>query len=726
MPNKTPITQRHIRRQAKKRADDVFNNIIGQATSSSGQFTESVETEIASSLLSNDSEIQNYNGLNDVDYSVGNNYIDISQQSEHIIVNTSENYTDSVDICSKEPTSCDQSMYVSDLEIQANANIIIDEEASTSEGEFENRFSDSEAESIPDFDDDEICIDIDSIASLSEDQLFIKDIKDWSIDYKITHNAFRALLAILNKHTKVHFPKDPRTMLKTPKTTDVRQMGEGQYCHIGLNETVKKIVMGRLAQNREFDTLKLLINIDGAPLVGNSSEKGLWTILCKEADLDDVFLVGVYLGAKKPDDPNEFVEAFVIEAVQLINDGFTHDGKLYKIRLYAFVFDSPAKAYILCVKYPNGYFSCTKCLIEGTAYGKTVYFPLQDMETIKRYCHDLLRDDEAFKRFEYGDDYQREKSILTNLPHVGLVSCVPLDGLHVECLGVMRLLIRFWIGDKGRNNKNYKLSAAQIQLLNSRLERCKYHLPDDFNRRCRSLEYWTRWKATEYRHFLLYLGPVILKGILKPDVYDNFMKFHVAMFILSNPILIKNEDNVKYAENLTIDFIYTFQLLYGRENVTSVVHATLHMAEDVLKYGTIESFSAFPFESYLCSIKKLIRKGEKPLQQIARRLSEYDSVKIVHNRYNVNDKKIKVVKVHYNGIIPDAIQNFQNQYKIISINSMNIKVYDDRNNCLMLKDGTVVIALNILMKNNVFYIVGKKCQILRNVFSLSGLNSSSI
>ena len=303
---------------------------------------------------------------------------------------------------------------------------------------------------------------------------------------------------------------------------------------------------------------------------------------------------------------------------------------------------------------------------------------------------------------------------------MGLVSCMPLDGLHVECLGVMRLLIRFWIGDKGRNNKNYKLSAAQIQLLNSRLERCKYHLPDDFNRRCRSLEYWTRWKATEYRHFLLYLGPVILKGILKPDVYDNFMKFHVAMFILSNPILIKNEDNVKYAENLTIDFIYTFQLLYGKENVTSVVHATLHMAEDVLKYGTIESFSAFPFESYLCSIKKLIRKGEKPLQQIARRLSEYDSVKIVHNRYNANDKKIKVVKVHYNGIIPDAIQNFQNQYKIISINSMNIKVYDDRNNCLMLKDGAVVIALNILMKNNVFYIVGKKCQ------SLSGLHSSRL
>ena len=101
-------------------------------------------------------------------------------------------------------------------------------------------------------------------------------------------------------------------------------------------------------------------------------------------------------------------------------------------------------------------------------------------------------------------------------------------------------------------------------------------------------------------------------------------------------------------------------------------------------------------------------------------------MKIVQSRYDVHEKKIKVDKVHFNGIIPEALQGFQNQYKIISINTMNLKVHDDRNKCLMLKDGTVVIALNIVMKNDILYVVGKKCEVLRDLFKVSGLNSSRL
>ena len=104
---------------------------------------------------------------------------------------------------------------------------------------------------------------------------------------------------------------------------------------------------------------------------------------------------------------------------------------MLRVRIHAFILDAPAKAYILCVKNHNGYFNCTKCKIEGTAFGKTIYFPLRDKEDIMRYSEHLLRSDEEFKRFDYSGDYQKEISILNRLPHVGLVSRVPIDKMHL-------------------------------------------------------------------------------------------------------------------------------------------------------------------------------------------------------------------------------------------------------------------------------------------------------
>ena len=108
-------------------------------------------------------------------------------------------------------------------------------------------------------------------------------------------------------------------------------MDNGQYCHIGLENAVKKIIINRISRNQNFNTINLLINIDGTPLVGRSSEKGLWTILCKDEQLDNVFLVGVYLGTKKPEDPNVFLEAFTNEAMNMINNGIVFDGNEFNI-----------------------------------------------------------------------------------------------------------------------------------------------------------------------------------------------------------------------------------------------------------------------------------------------------------------------------------------------------------------------------------------------------------
>lgn len=48
----------------------------------------------------------------------------------------------------------------------------------------------------------------------------------------------------------------------------------------------------------------------------------------------------------------------------------------------------------------------------------------------------------------------------------------------------------------------------------------------EFNRKLRPFDEFTHWKATEFRTFLLYTGPVALKHILKTEMYENF--FYVA------------------------------------------------------------------------------------------------------------------------------------------------------------------------------------------------------
>ena len=47
----------------------------------------------------------------------------------------------------------------------------------------------------------------------------------------------------------------------------------------------------------------------------------------------------------------------------------------------------------------------------------------------------------------------------------------------------------------------------------------------------------------------------------------------------------------------------------------------LHLTSDVRKFGALDVFSSFQFESYIYDLKRLIQK-DKSLQQIAKRLYE--------------------------------------------------------------------------------------------------------
>lgn len=80
------------------------------------------------------------------------------------------------------------------------------------------------------------------------------------------------------------------------------------------------------------------------------------------------------------------------------------------------------------------------------------------------------------------------------------------------------------------------------------------------------------WKGLEFRTFLLYIGPVILKDYLPNDVYEHFL-------------------------------------------MLSYYH--IHVSK----------FSSYPFESIQHQIKNFKRHGNKPLEQVAKRLMEVSKLR---------------------------------------------------------------------------------------------------
>ncbi|KAL7286678.1 hypothetical protein TKK_0019065 [Trichogramma kaykai] len=69
---------------------------------------------------------------------------------------------------------------------------------------------------------------------------FINDIHNFcskNLD-ALPHNVINELLGVLRENTNAPFPKDARTLLHTPRYTDIEKMSDGVYCHYGLERAV--------------------------------------------------------------------------------------------------------------------------------------------------------------------------------------------------------------------------------------------------------------------------------------------------------------------------------------------------------------------------------------------------------------------------------------------------------------------------------------------------------
>jgi len=297
---------------------------------------------------------------------------------------------------------------------------------------------------------------------------------------------------------------------------------------------------------------------------------------------------------------------------------------------------------------------------------------------------------------------------------------VPLDYLHLICLGVIKKLIHLWFCD----SLKVRLQFRKIKIISNLLKNNIYpYVPLEFQRKPRALEFYKQWKGTEFRQFLLYSGPVALKNVLSDEVYNHFMTLHVAITILSSNNLCTDEPNLLYAHQLLQHFVTSFKTIYGHHHVSHNVHGLLHIVQDVRNFGSLDMFSTFKFENCMQKMKKLLRKDDKPLQQIARRIHEIICFREEETMPFLYNDNISFKNTHTNGPLLNNCSDFQ--FSTLLFKNMTFKIQTKANNICGLTSGKIVIIENIICSkiNNESYIIGKEFLEMKPLYTKPCLSS---
>lgn len=442
-----------------------------------------------------------------------------------------------------------------------------------------------------------------------EERIFLEKFKNWACTHNITHSSLSQLITLI-KPKYPFLAVDPRTILGTPRTVMTTKLDNGEMFYFGVKtELERKLRTIKLSEN----IVSIQFNIDGFSPFKNSYIE-FWPILGKIDNIEGQkpFVVAVFGGRGKPLPVETYLGNFVNEMNDLLATGIKFNDKQLNMVISLFSCDAPARAFLKQIKGHTSKNGCERCTQQTVYENKRHFYPV-GMAAQNRHDADFSRDNEE-------NNHIKGFSPLLSL-HIGLVTQFVLDPMHLVYLGVTkRLLQNYWVEGK----KNHRI--INIKHLDKKIKNIKF--TDDFGRKLGMLSDVKRWKAVEYRNFLLYCSPFLLKDHLEVDKHKHFLNLHVAIFILTSKFL--SEKYLHIAKNALNNFVNESPRIYDKYFVVYNVHSLIHLCDDVEKFGQLESFSCFEYENLLGKLKKSVRGTNRPLQQLYNRIEESRSCTKLH------------------------------------------------------------------------------------------------
>lgn len=504
-------------------------------------------------------------------------------------------------------------------------------------------------------------------------------------------NVVTDLLRILREEGHSSLPTTAQILLGTKHHRILQQMKsnkntQGEYFYIGIEPGLHQVINTQIFIEEE---ICVLVHIDGVQIYNNSQIQ-VWPIIMKIFHKEyncEPFTVALYCGDSKPASTHDYLIDFVTEATKLINEGVTINTRTYSFRIIGIVADSPARSFVKCIKPPGAFYACERCSIKGISVGEKF--------KKKRIYPETNCSKRTKESFESRNQPQHHKenvmSPLLQLPNFDIVNDVVLDSMHLLYLGVMKYLLEEWTVKKSfARLKRRVINNFRKIMLNVTAD-----VPCEFQRKKFDVNLVSRWKATQFRFFLLYCGFVVLKSVLPDHHYKHFLLLFAACRILNSSDF--SVTTCDYAKYLLTQFFVLLPSLYGESSQVLSMHNLIHVADDVINHNiSLSGISAFWGESYIDFFKKIVKSPNKPLTQIVNRLFELklgDRLKIKKN-YTLS-----------NCVIDDGAGLFtydENDYKIISsikINNCTLRsIHPD--NAVLLKNSQIFVIKKIMKEFN--------------------------
>lgn len=436
-----------------------------------------------------------------------------------------------------------------------------------------------------------------------------KELASWATTNQCRREPLNELLEILRRHGHDSLPKDARTLLQTPRQVSTINKCSGQYIYFGIAIGILNVLSNNPKFCSENTEIQLIVNIDGLPLF-KSSNIQMWPILSSFGGLG-VFIVALFCGPSKPDNVGEYLKDFIEELINLKQIGIAFLGKNFNVNVKCFSCDAPARAFLKCVVSHSGYNSCERCTIKGSWNGRVVFTSHEKHPG---------RVEETFNNLGYKEHQKHQTPLLD--AGINCITAFTLDYMHLVCLGVVKRILHF-LKD---GPKECKLSFRHISEISQNLINLKGEMPKEFARQPRSLVELGRWKATEFRQFLLYTGPLVLKDVVTGAMYRHFMALSVAISILLSTDSEVREYYLNYARKLLEYFVENSTHIYGETFNVYNVHGLMHLHEDVQNHdSSLNEISCFQFENHMQVLKKLVRNAQNPVAQVAKRQQELEN-----------------------------------------------------------------------------------------------------
>ena len=510
-----------------------------------------------------------------------------------------------------------------------------------------NSFLDSDENTTED--EDENNVDSDSSEPSLAEELWL-----FFLIFNLPQRAMTYLLKMLNRlghnvpssFTQLKKEHSSSEVLFSPESLD----SNFQYHYLSIENNLLFAYNSDaipLPSTGEEVTVNVKINIDGLPLWKSSGTEYL-PILIQFGSAVKVYPVGIFCGSGKP--PLErFLKSLIDEVKRLTTCGIQVQKHCIKLGRVIFICDAVARAFLQCIYSHSSKLGCGYCRSRGHCASNRIIYPSNRGDP---------RCDNDYARFE--ENNQISLSPLHSI--TGLATGFPVDYQHAVCLGVVRRLFMFYFSSVKGFRLRCKVTPENLKRLSDLSASLAPFIPTRFQRRPRRFDAELKhFKAVEYRLFLLYLGPYVFKNFLSERFYNHFLLLHFSIYVFCCDRLATLRSHASHCIDL---FVSQISGLFGEHAMSYNFHILLHLHYFVNLYGVCDSFSAFPFESFLGVLKRRTKKTRyffkhslsqleviRSLDQTSQRDSKCFSAAHPNNCAILRDKIVLVNSVSIDGSV---------------------------------------------------------------------------